>query len=297
MYAVKPLTLLLGFLLGSISFPTLATNNSQLLNQSVLAPGYGALTFTAPLPGTYQLPPLGLAADGKVVNTDNKNMMLHDLIGDKIVLLSFIYATCSDVNGCPLATMVLHKIKSRLQTEPSLAKSLRLLTLSFNPEHDSPDVMRHYSEKLQGSGVEWQFLTTISELELEPILQHYPQNVQKVYNAQGQFTGTFSHNLRVYLIDKNKQVRNIYSTSFLHPDTLISDIKTLITEEQHLKISALTTPPKSALNNLDLYAAGDNKEHYEQKSYQTLSVPLTARKGFAIDLLATTKHPQIGLPR
>jgi cytochrome c peroxidase len=297
MYALKPLTLLLGFLLGSISFPTLATNNSQSLNQSVLAPGYGALTFTAPLPGTYQLPPLGLAADGKVVNTENKNMMLHDLMGDKIILLSFIYTNCSDVNGCPLATMVLHKIKSRLQKEPSLSNSLRLLTLSFNPEHDSPDVMRHYSEKLQGSGVEWQFLTTLSELELEPILQQYPQNIQKVYNAQGQFTGTFSHNLRVYLIDKNKQIRNIYSTSFLHPDTLISDIKTLLAEEQSLKTSVLTIPPESAINNTDLYAAGDNKEHYEQENYQTRSIPLTARKGNAIDLLATTKQPQIGLPQ
>ncbi len=287
--------LALAFLLSSISFQTPAAN-IQAPAQSALAPGYGALPFSAPLPGTYQLPPLGLAADGKVVDTDNKDLALYDLVGDKIVLLSFIYATCSDINGCPLATMVLHKIKTRLQKEPELTKSLRLVTLSFNPEHDSPEVMRHYAEQLQGSGVEWQFLTTRSERELDPILQHYPQNAQKVYDAQGQFTGTFSHNLRVYLIDKNKHIRNIYSVSFLHPDTLINDIKTLLAEDQQAKPLTLTKSPESTVDNPGLYTAGDNKDHYEQKNYQTQSIALTDRKGQAIDLLSATKHLILGLP-
>ncbi|MFI3121701.1 MAG: SCO family protein, partial [Methylococcaceae bacterium] len=182
----------LAILLGSLSFQLLASDSSQ----TALATGYGELGFTAPLPGTYQLPPLGLAADGKVVNTDNKDLSLYDLVGDKLVLLSFIYATCSDVNGCPLATMVLHKIKARLVKEPELSKSLRLVTLSFNPDYDSPEVMRRYGEQLQGSGVEWQFLTTRSEQALAPILAHYPQNILKAYDAKGQFTGSFSHNLR-----------------------------------------------------------------------------------------------------
>ncbi|MFI3184671.1 MAG: cytochrome c peroxidase [Methylococcaceae bacterium] len=295
MGTLKPLMLALAFLLSNSSFQTQAANN-QASDQPALAPGYAALPFSAPLPGTYQLPPLGLAADGKVVNTDNKDLALYDLVGDKIVLLSFIYATCSDVNGCPLATMVLHKIKTHLQQEPALAKTLRLVTLSFNPEHDSPEVMRHYAEQLQGSGVEWQFLTTRSERELDPILQHYPQNAQKVYDAQGQFTGTFSHNLRVYLIDKNKQIRNIYSVSFLHPDTLINDIKTLLAEEQHPKTLPLTKSPESTVDIPGLYTAGDNKDHYEQENYQTQSIALNARKGKAIDLLSATKQLQLGLP-
>ena len=152
-------------------------------------------------------------------------------MGDKVVLLSFIYSTCSDVNGCPLATSVLHKIKNRLKKEPELASKLRLVTLSFNPEHDTPEMMQRYGQELQGKGVEWRFLTSRSEQDLQPILDHYKQNIQKVYDAQGKFTGTFSHILRVYLIDKNKQLRNIYSVAFLHPDTLINDIKTLLQAE------------------------------------------------------------------
>jgi len=72
-----------------------------------LAVGYSALPYPTPQVGSYQLPPLGLAGDGWVLDTANKTRKLHDLMGDKVVVLSFIYATCSDVNGCPLATAVL----------------------------------------------------------------------------------------------------------------------------------------------------------------------------------------------
>lgn len=199
-----------------------------------LAPGYRPLAFITPKPGSYLLPPLGLAANGQVLNTENQGLQLHDLMSDKIVLLSFIYSTCTDINGCPLATAVFHKIKNRLKKEPQLANKLRLLTLSFNPLHDTPEAMKHYAQGLQDANLDWQFLTTKSEVKLQPILQHYQQNIQKISNKQGHFTGTFSHLLRVYLIDKNKQIRNIYSVSFLHADTLINDIKTLLISQPSL---------------------------------------------------------------
>ena len=262
--------------------------------QQILAPGYGTLEFTAPEPGSYTLPALGSAADGKVLDTQGNALTLHSLMGDKVVLLSFIYSTCSDINGCPLATAVLHKIKNRLKKEPELAEKLRLVTLSFNPEHDTPEMMQHYAQELQGNGVEWRFLTTQSEQDLQPILEHYKQNIQKVYDAQGQFTGTFSHILRVYLIDKNKQLRNIYSVAFLHPDTLINDIKTLLQTEP--KQAAAHLNAQKNVVRPDLYSPGDNKSNYEHGDYQTHSIALTDRVGQATNLLKTVKKPPLGLP-
>ncbi len=262
--------------------------------QQILAPGYGTLEFAAPEPGSYTLPALGSAADGKVLDTQGNALTLHSLMGDKVVLLSFIYSTCSDINGCPLATAVLHKIKNRLKKEPELAEKLRLVTLSFNPEHDTPEMMQHYAQELQGNGVEWRFLTTQSEQDLQPILEHYKQNIQKVYDAKGQFTGTFSHILRVYLIDKNKQLRNIYSVAFLHPDTLINDIKTLLQTEP-IQTATHLSEQKSVVRP-DLYSPGDNKSNYEHGDYQTHSIALTDRVGQATNLLKTVKKPPLGLP-
>ena len=267
----------------------------QARQEQILAPGYGSLQFTAPEPGTYNLPVLGSAADGTVLDSQGKTLTLHSLMGDKVVLLSFIYSTCSDVNGCPLATSVLHKIKNRLKKEPELASKLRLITLSFNPEHDTPEMMQHYGQELQGKGVEWLFLTSRSEQDLQPILEHYRQNIKKVYDDQGKFTGTFSHILRVYLIDKNKQLRNIYSVAFLHPDTLINDIKTLLQTEPKLAMPHVGEKKSEGRPN-GLYAAGDNKSAYEHSDYQTKSIALTDRVGRATNLLKTVKKPPLGLP-
>ena len=262
---------------------------SQTLYAAPLAIGYNPLPFTAPPVGSYSLPVLGNAADGAVITSDNKATQLQQFMGDKLVLLSFIYSTCSDVNGCPLATAVFHKIHSRLQAQPQLKNQLRLLTLSFNPLHDTPSVMNTYGKSLQQANIDWQFLTTRSETELNPILHNYGQTVQKVIDKNGQFTGTFSHNLRVYLIDKNKQIRNIYSVDFLHPDTLINDIKTLLIDAPPKTVNA---PKPSAA----LYQAGDNKTAYTQQDYQTHSQALTDRQGVATDLLALIKNPPLGLP-
>ncbi|MEI6544871.1 MAG: SCO family protein, partial [Methylococcales bacterium] len=176
-----------------------------------LALGYSELPFKSAAPGSYRLPVIGPAADGDVLTSENQPKQLHQLMGSKIVLLSFIYATCSDVNGCPLATQVLHKISQQLQKQPELADKLRLLTLSFNPTHDTPDRMREYGESFKTGHFDWQFLTTSDEAALQPILNAYQQNVQKIVDDNGQFTGTYSHLLRVYLIDTDKNIRNIYS--------------------------------------------------------------------------------------
>ncbi|MGR9074413.1 MAG: cytochrome c peroxidase, partial [Gammaproteobacteria bacterium] len=197
----------------------------------ILAPGYQPLTFEAPSPGSYRLPVIGRAADGQVVDSEGHPHSLLELYGNKIVVLSFIYSTCSDVNGCPLATAVLQQLKSRLRKQPEILDRLRLLTLSFNPDHDTPDVMRDYGANLRSNELDWRFLTTRSEAELQPILTGYRQPVSKNVDDKGKFLGTYSHLLRVYLIDGRQQIRNIYSVSFLHADTLVNDIKTLLLEQ------------------------------------------------------------------
>ena len=154
------------------------------------------------------LPPIGKAADGQVLTVDNTPKQLHQLMGDKLVLLSFIYSSCSDVNGCPYATQVLHKISRQLRQQPVLAEQLRVLTVSFNPLQDTPEKMRQYAQGMNQGVLDWQCLTTASEQALQPLLEGYPQNVQKIYDEAGKFTGGFTHLLRVYLIDRNLQINH-----------------------------------------------------------------------------------------
>lgn len=196
----------------------------------VLAPGYSALEFDAPAPGSYALPPLGDAADGQVLDSSGKARSLHDYMGDKLVVLSFIYTRCSDVNGCPLATFVLKGVQDRILATPQLEGAVRLVSFSFDPSYDTPAVLSRYASHFRQPEFDWQFLTTRSEAELRPILDAYGQWIVRDYDEEGVYLGTVSHLLRVYLIDRQQRIRNIYSTSFLHADTVVNDLRTVLAE-------------------------------------------------------------------
>jgi cytochrome c peroxidase len=188
------------------------------------------LGYEPPVPGTYELPVVKPATDGKVLDTAGATHRLFEYMHDKIVLLSFVYTRCSDARGCPLASGVLHAVQTALQRDAVLARQVRLLTLSFDPAHDTPEVMRHYAEAFGAHATSqlWYHLTTASLQALQPILDGYGQYIVPVLDAQGHATGTYAHLLKVFLIDRQQRVRNIYSVDFLHPQVLINDIKTLL---------------------------------------------------------------------
>jgi cytochrome c peroxidase len=253
-----------------------------------LAPGYRNLPFSAPEPGSYELPVLGTAADGVVLDSDGRPLRLHALYDGRIVLFGFIYSTCDDVNGCPLATVVFQKLRNALKSEPEPAGRLRLLTLSFDPEHDTPEAMRRYGEGFRDGGVDWHFLTTRSEAELQPILEAYGQSVQKEYDAAGRSTGKYSHLLRVFLIDGQKRIRNVYTVSVLHPDLVLADVKTLLQEVPVPVGGQAASPP---------LRAGDDKTGYASPAYETHALALDARRGRPADLFQRAQRPVLGLPK
>jgi len=203
--------------------------------EAVLAPGYGPLQYTPPPAGTYALPPLGTATNGPVINDAGEQMALHDMFGDKLVLLGFIYTRCSDINGCPLASYVMKKVQDGVARHDDLRAQVRLISLSFDPLSDTPKVLLDYARHFRRQGFDWQFLTTASESDLQPILQGYGQWRQKNYDENGDYTGSMSHILRVYLVDRQGRIRNIYSTGFLDSDTVINDLRTLKIEDDAQK--------------------------------------------------------------
>ncbi len=198
----------------------------------MLAPGYAPLEFIAPEPGSYGLPTMGVAADGEVLDSDGNKVRLHDFIGDKPTVLSFIFTTCDDVNGCPLATYVMRSVQDALQADPLTANKARLVSFSFDPLFDTPDVIDAYGAQFRAEGFDWQFLTTEGAAALDPILSAYDQWVIRDYDTNGEYMGTMSHILRVFLIDESRRIRNIYSTSFLHADTVANDVRSLLIEAQ-----------------------------------------------------------------
>jgi cytochrome c peroxidase len=92
---------------------------------------------------------MGSAADGAVIDSDGNSAQLHDFLGGKPTVLSFIFTTCDDVNGCPLATYVMRSVQDALRADPATADKARLVSFSFDPVFDTPDVIDAYGSQFR----------------------------------------------------------------------------------------------------------------------------------------------------
>jgi cytochrome oxidase Cu insertion factor (SCO1/SenC/PrrC family) len=191
------------------------------------------LDFTPPAPGTYDLQRIMRAPDGDVLTVDGGVEKLSRFTRERITLLGFIYTSCMDPEGCPLAFRIFSRLRDEVAARPALRGQLQLVTLSFDPARDSPSVMRRYagSRLEEEGGVPWYFLTTASPADLLPLVEGFGQDVRySVDRSSGQPVRQLSHVLKVFLIDRAGDVREIYTSTFLHPQTILGDVQTLLME-------------------------------------------------------------------
>jgi cytochrome oxidase Cu insertion factor (SCO1/SenC/PrrC family) len=109
---------------------------------------------------------------------------------------------------------------------------MRLVSISFDPDYDTPQHLATYSKNVRGetSGCEWRFVTAKSRAELAPILGAYDQAVDKRPNESDP-QGPLYHTVRVFLIDREGRIRNIYSSGTLDPRLVFADVRTLLLED------------------------------------------------------------------
>ncbi len=191
--------------------------------------------YDPPAPGSYYLPVIKPAADGTLLDTNGKAVSLRDLTHGRITIMSFIYTRCAAQKACPYATGVLGQLHELSVNDKTLARKMRLVSISFDPTYDTPQRLASYSKAIrdEGNGCEWRFVTAKSPAQLAPILAAYDQAVDKRPNESDP-QGPLYHTLRVFLIDDKGRIRNIYSSGTLDLRLVLSDVKTLLLEEAKL---------------------------------------------------------------
>jgi cytochrome oxidase Cu insertion factor (SCO1/SenC/PrrC family) len=189
--------------------------------------------YDAPVPGSYTLPVIKPAADGALLDSAGKAVRLSELTRGRVTVMSFIYTRCAAAKACPYATGVLMRLHRESAEDAELAKSLRLVSMSFDPANDTPDHMAGYSRLAASrtNAAPWHFVTTKSQFELQPILTAYGQAVDKKQNPLD-LTGPLNHTLRVFLVDAQGKIRNIYSSGTLDARLVLADIRTLMMEKR-----------------------------------------------------------------
>ena len=187
--------------------------------------------FVAPPAGSYQLPIIQPAANGWVLDGNWLPRRLSSYTHGALTMLSFVYTYCTDPIGCPLAYETFATLRRRVLADPLLHGQVRLVSLSFDPAHDTPQEMVHYGgNNARSKALPWAFLTTYSVNFLKPILDGFGQDVEVELDDKGKPTRTRTHLLKVFLIDAQAQVREIYSAAFLQPEVMMTDLRTLALE-------------------------------------------------------------------
>lgn len=234
--AIRPLRLALRPLASLLALVTLAGPAAAAPKAAVARPELALgrsemYDYDPPEPGTYSLPPLMRAGDGVVLQSDGRPERLLELMEGRLTVLSFIYTRCPDPTACPTATGALRQVHALTRDEPALARNVLLLSMSFDPAADTPEIMKVFSDanRRENEGAPWRFLTAPSVQALQPILRQYGQTINRKQDDPAE---RIYHPVRVYLIDRDGQVRNIYSFGMLDPRMVMTDIRTLLIEEE-----------------------------------------------------------------
>jgi len=117
-----------------------------------------------------------------------------------VLALNFIYTRCTLPNFCFRRTNNFGNIQKRFKDR--LGRDLILLTVTFDPEHDQPDVLAKYADTWKADARTWHFLTG-------PMA-----DVRRVCDAFGvdffRDEGSMNHSLHTAVIDrKGRLVANL----------------------------------------------------------------------------------------
>lgn len=160
-----------------------------------------------------------------LLNQDSDSVVFPNDFKGKIVVMSFIYTNCPDI--CPLTTHNMQSIQE--QVKKTNIKNVQFLELSFDPDRDTPSVLKEYGNIRNIDYSNFEFLTGKKSV-VDTLLRH-----MNVVALQGDTTFTksgtpvyfFTHTDRITLIDPKGKIRNEFRGSKTNIAEIINDIKTL----------------------------------------------------------------------
>lgn len=160
-------------------------------------------------------------------NADGKVFRLADFRG-KVVVLHFIYASCPDV--CPLHADRISEIQRMVNRTP-MKDRVQFISISTDPEHDTPEILRGYGPAHGLDDANWVFLTTRPDQPADltrKLVEAYGHKFARTENGQ------LAHGVVTHVIDKEGRWRaNFYGLEFASVN-LIRFVNALTNDVQRL---------------------------------------------------------------
>jgi protein SCO1/2 len=142
--------------------------------------------------------------DTVLVDQDGrKRRLASDAVGDKLVVVTFVFTNCTDT--CPMVSHTFSQVQEKLG--PLMEQKVRLISLTIDPARDTPQRLKSYGAQF-GAGAGWLWLTG-ERGAVTAALRDFGIRVASVENHPSQILVGDPRNgrwTRLYDIDNAQQV-------------------------------------------------------------------------------------------
>ena len=160
-----------------------------------------------------------------LINQEGEEVKFPEIIKEHLTVMGFIYTHCPDI--CPMTTHNMYLTEKELKK--ANINNVKFVALSFDPDRDSPEVLKKFAEVRELDFKSWTLLTgqksTVNELmkrfEVKAI------KTDERTDEEGVPEYSMMHTDRISLIDENGILRKNYKGSTINIEELVNDIKTL----------------------------------------------------------------------
>lgn len=174
---------------------------------------------------SYHVPAPGDAVpDFKLLNQDGRPIHLGQFHG-KTLLITFIYTRCPSPDFCPRVTRNFAVLEKQLAANPALYARTHLLSVSFDPEHDTPARLQAYGATYIGSDAKSAFAHWDFAVPEKPVLAEMAMFFD--LGLTGNADSTITHTLSTTLIAPDGKVARFYPGNEWTPEQLMADVKQL----------------------------------------------------------------------
>lgn len=218
-FKVKDGRLLDGRAPGDLVKATLVVGESEAHLRTLEGIGHAPVAASAPRPGADLLRDGEMVADTTLVDETGTARHLADWKG-RAIALTFIYTRCPVPDFCPLMDRHFKAVQDLVRADPALTGNVQLLSISFDPDYDTPAILSQHASHLQADPAVWRFLTG-TRADVEKFASQFGISVMR----EGADSADIVHNLRTAVIDPHGRLVTVLRGGEWTPAQLLSALR------------------------------------------------------------------------
>jgi protein SCO1/2 len=222
-FPVEPAALLEGRKPGELISGTLEVQDAHARLVSVTSRGEAPLSVNANQLALASglLTEGDLVPDAAFIDQTDKRRSFAEWRGT-VTLVTFIYTRCPLPTYCLRMDQNFATIQNAILEQPALAGHVKLISISMDPEHDTPAVLQAYAATRRANPDVWTFLTG-DKVTIERFAGKLGVGIIRAENAT-----EISHNLRSSLLGRDGRLQKVYAGNDWTPHEVLADLRAAV---------------------------------------------------------------------